>query len=262
MFSVIKMIGRILTIGLLTTAGAQAGSVDWGDECDIELLVDVTVSKNSLLLDHSDYAMVEITRDSQLFVRGREVTLDDEQRGLLARFDADLRQTLPGVVELVSEGLELGLTAVAEVFYGITSKAPPPELQAALDNLARDVRSQTSAGNGNFYYSADFESSLETTMEKLEPVIEESVKAAVGDIVYSVGAAIENEDMGFFDGIEAFSTRMTNMGEQVERQVSERARDLEERSARICRDVERLYDNQEDLIDEVPELEDYRVFSI
>ena len=91
-------------------------------QCSVNLNYGVIIDPSHIrIIDHGK-TIIQINGSSQLFVEGREITLNTEQQELINDFASGIRTQIPAIVSIAIEGVDIGLKAVNKVIGGLTGE--------------------------------------------------------------------------------------------------------------------------------------------
>lgn len=111
---------KILTYSFIFTS-LMASNVN-AQQCDINFNYGVVINPSHLRIMQKSQTFVQINNDKQLFIRGREVSLNEEQINLINQYSQGIRKQVPEIVDIAIEGVDIGLKAVNKVIAGLTGE--------------------------------------------------------------------------------------------------------------------------------------------
>ncbi len=106
-------------------------------QCSINLNYGVIIDPSHVrIIDHGK-TIIQINGIAQLFVEGREILLNNQQKQLIAEFNNGIRRQIPEIVSIAIEGVDIGLKAVNKVIGGLTGEnsASQQKIQTSFDEL-------------------------------------------------------------------------------------------------------------------------------
>ena len=223
-------------VGIVATAKASNMTFD-GDACNVEFRSDIRVSPDEIEIVSTDGARMLINDDNQLFVDNEKVDLDSGERALLAEYASEVRQTVPEIVYVALEGVEIGLTAVSEVFWALSENGPPASLLEKIDGIQEEVSKRMFVDGTTVEVKGGEIRGVGDAMEDLEPALEEAISDSVGNLIIGFGESIKDGDGGFAERVAAFADRMSNVERDIEARIQAKAENLEERAEGLCDQV-------------------------
>lgn len=229
------------------------------DQCDFEIEADLTVGPERIVIDDRWLGEVVIGDDGELEIDGEAIDLDDDQREAVEAYADQLRDVIPAVVELALDAMDLGVTAVTDVFAALVDGDPPNGVHEALEDLRADVRERLGRDEEVWYVRGDGISGTDDAMESIEPLVERAVAESIGTLLIAVGQSMRAEDGSLEERMEAFADRMERIEEDIEDRVERDADAIERQADRLCAEMEILASREEDMRDRVPELSRLRV---
>lgn len=91
-------------------------------QCDVELRHGLIITDDIIRIVDKGQTRVQINNNNQLFIRGYWIDLSDDESKVLEQFSSGIRQTVPELVNLATDGVNLGLSAIEHVVEGMTDK--------------------------------------------------------------------------------------------------------------------------------------------
>lgn len=231
-----------------------------GEQCDVEFHNDVRIKSNELEIFTDDDHIMKIVDQKQLYIDGKNIALNDEQRHAVANYAQSLRTQLPEVAEIAIEGVKIAGVAINEV-----AQAFNLEGLHSIDKLMTDIETEV---NDTFYqqgafvmgqqsfqkFGKNFESQFD---EQISAAVESAVSQSMGSILMAIGSQMMNSD----DDMQDFEQRMENMGATIEAKVEQQAERLEKRADTLCSNFAAISEQEQQLVELLPALKDYSLFS-
>jgi hypothetical protein len=223
---------RVLALSLLALAGA-AQAHDNHVQCDLHSDYRVHMHGRAFVFTRDDAPARDVAiGGGRLFVDGKEVVLDADDRVRVQRFEAQLNAMVPQMREVVIEATDIAYTALTEVARGFASDDSRATL-ARLDASHRQVQAELHRAPV-LLFSGDVARRI------IQPIVTEFVPVIVGGAVRTSLAVAFSGDEGKAD---AFGKRMDAMGAEIDRKVDARANALEPKVEALCagtRELDRL----------------------
>jgi hypothetical protein len=183
---------------------------------------------------------MQILGNDQMRIDNKPVSLTDDQQQLLRAYSQQVRQTVPAVVDVALEGVELGLTTVSEVFYGLLDSEPPASLTNALSGIRARINEQVRREGNDVYLDAAGVSDMDDVMDTLAPEIEAAVSASLGELFSKLGSTLKDEDVSLTESIARLVHRMDNFSAELETSLQQHAKTLETKADGLCEQLEQL----------------------
>lgn len=226
-----------VAIALSLAAGSASAS-----HCDLEFDSDY-----ALRLDHGDLEFTSHNSQgpqkiriegSRVYVDGKELTLNAEQRARVADFSENVGALAKDAAGIGLEGVEIAYVAVTEVAKMFQDDAKErQDLTEKLERSRKEVQQSIAA----FAESGNFNE------QEFERLIEDNVETVVGDLVGVVVGEIVGEAISIaLSGDEAkakeLEARADALEKTIEEKVESRAKALEERAEALCQRAKSLSD--------------------
>lgn len=232
----------VLALSYLCLVGIAAsahvdGTRDVFSSCQVEFSSDVSIDSDAITVSAVSGESLRIDAKNSLTVNGASQTLDAEQQALVDAFAGQVRTTIPEVVAIALEGVEIALTAVSEVFYSLLEQSPPSALLESIDRIEAAVAERMSVNGDAISVVGGEIDGFDRTMAELEPQIEQAVKSAVGDIVVAIGESVREGDADIMALLMDFAKKAEHFERDIEAEVMKKAQRLERRAEGLCDEV-------------------------
>ena len=237
-------------------AGAHMDQDGEVKACNVEFDSDIRIDESRIVISTGSDSLV-IKDGHELAVNGDEVELSDEQKRLVGDYASEIRKTVPEIVALALEGVEIGLAAVTEVFYALSENGPPQHLLDEIHSIQEKVTDRMYQDENSVVMKGGELRGLEEAMSDLEPVLESAVSEAVGELIVSVGQSIRDGDKSIADVISGFANRKEQFEADIEARVASKAEALESRADGLCEQVYALQSAESRLHAQVPATRDF-----
>lgn len=252
----IVLMGASLAASLAMTP-ALAHETHCGESCSIDFASEVAVSDKVIRIrrDGSDLVLTDTDR---VFVDYEEVAVSDDQLKQVQAYASGIRETVPEVVTIALEGVQVGLTALSEVAYGMFDAEPPQALLDAIEEINTRVDEHVRYEQGEYFLSGDRISGVEDAMATIEPALEKAISASIGQMFSNLGDIFTGGgDLEV--NLTDMTTRMEKLGERVEQRVEKTAGRLEKRAIVLCEKLESLERTEQSLHEALPALERFQL---
>jgi hypothetical protein len=251
----LALTSMLFTAGALTPAMAQMSIND--EKCDVTLNYDVTVEPQKLQISDNGTEKYRVELD-QLYVDGRKVALNDQQRTLLTQYSDELSRQVPDVIYLVTDVVSMASQAVNMALTPIFGDATGIQIDKLMTGIQQRIDTMAYQ-QGDKFYLGSTESSIEHAFnEEFEREIEQMVTNSMGTLMMTLGGQILSSEGGSFEEkMNAFSQKMDNVGKDIELQLESQSQVLEQRATKICDDFEGLLVLESRVRKAIPELAPY-----
>ncbi|WP_299568253.1 YggN family protein [uncultured Shewanella sp.] len=256
----IALSGLIFTAGAMSPAMAKLSIDD--EQCNVTLNYDVTVEPKKLLISEKGEELYRVEM-GELYVEGSKVKLDTKQSRLLNDYSEELSQQVPEIIDLVNEVVVLATDAVSLALTPIFGDATGAKLDELLTGIQSRV-DEAAYQQGDKFYLGATESSIEDAFnEDFEKEMEAMIANSMGSFMMAIGAEMMSSEGGSFEEkIEAFSTKMEKVGEDIELQIADQSQAIEDKAEKICADFEELMVLESEVRQSIPELASYELATL
>ncbi len=232
-----------LFISSFIIASLMASNVS-AQQCDINFNYGVVINPSHVRIIQKGQTFVQINNDKQLFIKGREVYLNEQQIELIHQYSQGIRKQVPEIVDIAIEGVDIGLKAVNKVIAGLTGEnsASHQKIQERFDEMQYRLRERFNHSDTNYYIaSQDFDDFDDIFAGAFEQEIESIVTESIGTILMAVGEAMTtNEERNSEQRVEAFDQRLQGMEKGLHLEIEPRAQEIELKAAEFCNSLKKL----------------------
>lgn len=216
----------------------------YAQQCDINFNYGVVINPSHVRILQKSQTYVQINNDQQLFIHGREIALNDQQKILLSQFSQGIRKQIPEIVAISIEGVDIALKAVNKVIAGLTGEnsASHQKIQERFDEMQYRLRERFNHSDTNYYIaSQDFDDFDDIFAGAFEQEIESIVTESIGTILTAVGEAMTtNEASNSEQRVETFDQRIKGMEKDLHLEIEPRAKEIELKAAQFCKNLKEL----------------------
>ncbi|TMO85901.1 YggN family protein [Pseudoalteromonas spongiae] len=230
--------------------------------CDVELGHGLIITDDVIRIVDKGQTNVQINNDTQLFIRGRWVELNDEEMQVLKEYSKGLRSTVPELVKLATDGVNLGLSAIEQVVTGFTDKEPEV-LKDQLKYVEIALKDKFKAGDDFFYIAPQSLSKLDDFFEKeISQKIHSAVHGSLGAILVALGDAFESNEGNIEQKITGMGERIDIIASEIDKSLQKKVVQLEQKANQYCGCLRTLNETEDKLQQLVPELADFDLVQV
>ncbi len=234
-----------------------------GDSCNIQFDRDLTVTSSYLRVFEGDETLYKISKDGELWVKGKSVELNEQQRTVGREYIDSMHKAVPELTSLVSEALSVtgeSLNLAFSSAFGEDSGIGE-QLEASLNDAKETFEQAVASTDDGYTITREGMDGFEGAIgEELEESIEAVVTESMGSVFIALGKAMMFGDGGFEERMEAFGTRMEAMGEKIEADMELMTADLETRSEALCQEFAKADELENQLQADIPALASLGLF--
>ncbi|MGZ9897647.1 YggN family protein [Shewanella gaetbuli] len=250
----------ILAFSSLTPAMAKLSLED--DRCNFTLNYDVTVEPKSLKVSDKGEEKYRVEL-GQLFVEGESIQLNTQQQQILTEYSDEVSKQVPEVIELVGEAVTMATQAVNMALTPLLGDSAGSKIDELMAGIQKRVDSMAYQ-HGDQFFLGSTETSLEETFnEEFEQEMEDIISSSIGSLMMSMGSEIMSSEGGSFEEkMNAFASKMENVGNDIEQQMESKAQVLESRANKVCDDFERLVVLESKVREDIPQLASFKLVNL
>ena len=234
-------------------------SVVADEECNVELEHGLIITENVIRIVDKTQTRVQINlgenqQDTQIFIKGLLIELNEEETLVLNEFERGLRNTVPELVNLATDGVNLGLTAIEQVVKGFSDKEPQV-LKNQLEYVEKTLMSKFKRGDDFFYIAPQSLSRLDDFFKnEISEKIHAAVHGSLGAILVALGDAFESDEGNLEERITDMGTRMDIIATEIDKSLQKKAMVLEAKADEYCSCLQKLDETETRLQKIIPSL--------
>ncbi|AZN31623.1 MAG TPA: DUF2884 domain-containing protein [Pseudoalteromonas sp.] len=231
-------------------------------QCDVELSHGLIITDDVIRILDKGQTRVQINNNSQLFIRGYWVDLSTEESKVLEQFSHGIRHTVPELVNLATDGVNLGLSAIEHVVEGMSDKEPEV-LKTQLQYVERALMDKFKRGDDFFFIAPQSLSQIDDFFTKeISQQIHSAVHGSLGAILMSLGDAFKSREGNIEDRINDMGQRMDIISKEIDKSLQKKAQQLELKASEYCECLNALDVTESRLQAIVPGMADFDLVQI
>lgn len=163
------------------------------EKCDVNFKYGVVIDPLHIRMIKDEVTYIQITRNQQLFIYGREIILSNKQMTLLSEYSESLRQQVPEIVSIAIEGVDVGLNAVNKAIGGLINDDSESNrlFQKRFNEMQWNLRARFNRSDQSYYIAPqNFNDFDEIFSGEFKKEIEHIVTQSLGSILMAVGDAM------------------------------------------------------------------------
>jgi len=232
--------------------------------CNIDFAYGLAVNDSQLRVMEKSRTLVQINDQSQLFVGGRWQTLTDEQSEWLNEYARGLHYVVPKMIVLATEGVDLAIDTIEHVYLGLVGS--DHDSYVRLNKAMKRVKSRVKdkfrhASNHYFIGAGSLESVDEFVDSEIEAQLEEAISTSVGGILSAISGINTNNEDANSERVAEISRQLGAVGEQLERDMGNKALTLRIKAQWFCDKLKRLDVAEEKLRASLPAFAPYNIIT-
>lgn len=219
---------------------------DYQLSCDTNITSELLFANNQLMVKSTQQEEIVFTSGGLVSVNGKPVKLTPEERKLTLLYFKEVEASIPIVVDITVEALQITDMALTEVFKGLLgNEAQLPQTlsvringitTAIKDHVYQDPKSLTF---NSMYLKNDLGVGSELN-EEIGKIKEEVVSTIMGQVIVAVGKSMLSGGGNFAE----LQGRMETLGSDLEAKAQELAKGLEDKSTHLCDKIKLLDDTE------------------
>jgi hypothetical protein len=229
--------------------------------CQVDLQYGLVVNDTQIRVIDESQTLYQINGDDQLIVGGQWLELDAQQQEKLKELSDGLHYVVPKMILLASEGVELAIETVEQVYLGLVGNEHDSydKLQAAMEKVKEKVKWKFIRAGVNYYIGPGRLENVNDLVDKeIEEQLEEAINTSLGGILSAIGRLASSEE-STERKMEDLSQRLEVMGQEIERQAAPKADSLKQKAAWFCNKFNSINDIEEELRTSIEALKPYNV---
>lgn len=256
------MLGMTLGCALLIPA-MSAAAMEIGhhhDSCNVSLNYDVTLTPQQMVVGEKGKEHYRIEMD-HLYVDGKEVPLNAEQKQLLNQYHQGMAQQMPEVVGVVSDALSMANEAVTTALTPLLGDETGAKLNDMMGKLHERIN-KVVYHNGDTYFIGATDDTIDKAFdEEFSKQVEDLVMQSMGSIMVNIGKSMMDGEGDFSERMDAFGEKMDKLGEAIDQKMDARSDAIDKRADALCENFQQLQVIEGQLLKSVPALAAYPLIS-
>lgn len=243
---------------VMTSASVFAETNIENDSCNVELNYGLQIKGEHITFYDGKKEIYRIEQDQYLIVNQEPVALNGSSQALVEDYSQGIRGMVPKVRDIAVEGIELAAEGVNMAFGELLGHDDSfvVELDEEFGLLRDEISERFNEENFSMNYDSDDASNWEDEFEnRIEELVEDAVEKSIGSLMIAIGTQMLTSG----GDMDEFEKNMEDFGERIEYQMETKAEAIEKRADQLCVSIEELAIIERQLIDQVPELEEYQV---
>ncbi len=232
------------------------------EQCSVNFNYGVIIDPSHIRIIDMGQTVMQINGENQLFVKGREVELNQDQEQLINQFSSGIRSQVPEIVSIAIDGVDIGLKAVNKAIGSLTGEnsASQQKVQAKFEELKSRIRTRFNQSANNYYIAPqDFADFDDIFTGEFEEEIEEIISDSIGTILLAVGEALISDNSNDNNGhseerLSSFDNRIEAMGKDLTLEISASANALEKKAEQFCLNLTELDKIESEIQDSIKAL--------
>ncbi|TMP40916.1 hypothetical protein CWB96_06850 [Pseudoalteromonas citrea] len=231
-------------------------------KCDVELGHGLIITDSVIRIVDNGQTRVQINNDNQLLIQGYWIDLSERETQVLNEYSKGIRDTVPELVSLATDGVNLGLSAIEQVVEGMSDKKPEV-LQTQLQYVERALMDKFKRGDDFFFIAPQSLSKIDDFFTKeISQKIHSAVHGSLGAILMSLGDAFKSREGNIEDRITDMGQRMDIITKEIDKSLQKKAQQLESKADEYCECLNTLDETEARLQAIVPRLAAYDLVQI
>lgn len=245
---------KLLTLSLLVVSASG-----YSAQCRVDINNEVRLDGQSLEIHQTTGDSAVVDEDNNLFIKGEQVELDSDQKAALEGYREKMNAYIPQAKQLASDGLELANAIIDDVAASLDAPDAFDNVKASVKTFFEDVESRYYK-DGDFILPAEsFESMTQSWTDDFAKAQEIFNKEFLASAFEALSKKMQEED-GL--NLTALSKSMTELSAKVEQRINEHSQGIEQKAEELCDSLDDMAAQEDNVLKKIPELKDYRVFTI
>lgn len=228
-------------------------------QCSVDLKNDIRLNNERLEIHQPDGNTAVLDSNNRLLIQGEEVTLKPEQTQAISDYRAHLNDYLPRAKQMARDGLTLANDIIDDVAKSFDAPKAFEGVKASMQEFYASIE-QRYYKEGDLILPADSFSSLSETWNQ---DLEDAKKLFNKEFISSAFTAM-SEKMKAEDGLNLtqITETMSELKERISARLKKHAGEVEQQSQEFCDSLGELAEEEQELHQIIPQLQDYQVFTI
>lgn len=253
---------RLYSLVVSAVLGFTSSFAMANGKCEAELSHGLIITDSEIRIVDNGQTRVQINNDQQLLIRGYYIQLSDADTLVLKEYAQGIRDTVPELVSLATDGVNLGLSAIEQIVEGMSDKEPEV-LKTQLQYVERALMDKFKRGDDFFFIAPQSLSKIDDFFtQEISQKIHSAVHGSLGAILVSLGDAFKSREGNIEDRITDMGQRMDIISKEIDKSLQKKAQQLEDKADEYCECLNLLDETEARLQAIVPSLMAYDLVDI
>lgn len=233
-------------------------------ECQVNLTYGIIVDPTHIRFTDKYRTFAQINHDKQLFIRGREIELDDAQQKALTNYAKELRNRIPQIVSLVSGGVEIRLQALDKIIGGLTGEnsRSHQKIQETFADIQERLWRRFNHSSDSYYIAPQDFNEFDRFFEgALAKQMEQVVSNSLGSIFTAFDQQTDNTD-NLEQRMVAFGKQLDIVSEDMEIVSLSNSKELSDKANEFCETITSINLLELELNSTVAQLSDFNLIQV
>lgn len=257
------VVGLVCVANTLFTSHADA-AISLDTECNIQVNGHVSLKNNDLLITTEQNQNILINAQHDLFVNDQAISLNAEQKTWVGNYYSDIQRSIPMVVEVAIEGINIANYAVSEALGGILGKDSNTVrmLSDKLNEIEQKLHLHIHQNPQHITFDTqtlEQELGMGNKLDaEVDRLVEEAMQSAMGEFFMLLGKSMLS---GGNANLADFEQRMQNIGNEIESKIESQTTALEVKAEELCTMLNQV-DQSQTQLHSIPALQHLNVVSV
>lgn len=230
------------------------------NDCNMAFRYGLLIAPDYIRVIERSRTYVQINQDTQLFIRGEWIVLNEQDTELLRQYSQGLRRFVPEIVSIAVDGVELGLSSIEAMLAGVGSKSQQEEWRALIRETTFQFMSRFIRTDEHFYLAPQSLNELDNFLHgELKPQLDNLARHTVGAVWGALRDALRQSDSNFERPENQDWQNVAELVEKINSGLDAKAVELEAKSVLFCARMKELDRIEQQLQQRVPQLLQYDI---
>ena len=238
---------------LLVSVGSQAA------QCRIDIKNQVRLDGQNIEIAQENGDKAVVNSDNSLTIHGEKIELNDDQQAAIAAYREQMNDYLPRAKKVADDSLALANDIIDDLAQSLDAPGSFDNVKTALKEFYADVESR-------YYKDGDLVLPAQSLSEMTSSWSEDFQKAKelFNTEFLSDAMGVLSEKMKKDGGwnLTELSDSMYELKAKIEQRMAEHAKKAEQQAQDFCESLDDMAEQEQQLMEKIPELKDYQVFTI
>ncbi len=227
--------------------------------CRVDINNEVHLSDKTVEIHQISGDVARFDESNQLFINDKAVALTAEQQADIAAFRDSLNQYLPKARQIASDTMELANDVLGDLAKSLDAPEAFDPAKEQVAGLIADLEKRYYKDGELVIPAETFDSINERWSKEWQRVQSLFNQEFVSGAFNALSNKMKQEG-GI--NLSELSTQMAEVAKQLEQRLSEYNESLEKENKALCDSLDDAAEQEQNLLKTIPELKDYRVFTI
>jgi hypothetical protein len=228
-------------------------------QCRVDLQNEIHIDEQRIEIHQASGETAIFDDANNLYIHGEKVELDANQQAAIEAYRESMSAYLPRAKQMASDGLALANDVIDDIAKSLDAPEAFDNVKASMKQFYADLEARYYKGGDLVLPAESFDSMASSWSDDYDKAME-----IFNDEFISSAFDAMSEKMKQDGGLNLteLADSMTEIKQKLEQRYKEHSQEVEQQAEEFCDSLDEMAEQELDLHDKIPELKDYKTFTI